>query len=78
MTSERDLTSKTKSSSKENVLLEVRNLQMHFKTGTKGIVFGIGAVKQTVQAVDGSPRQVMTSSTPTRGTTPTAPPRTAV
>ena len=53
MTSERDLTSKTNSSSEANVLLEVRNLHTHFKTGTKGIVFGIGAVRQTVQAVDG-------------------------
>ena len=34
-------------------LLEVRDLRTHFKTGTKGIIFGIGAIKQTVRAVDG-------------------------
>ena len=36
-----------------NTLLEVKDLQTHFQVGTKGVVFGLGAIKQTVQAVDG-------------------------
>ena len=39
--------------SRNGALLEVRDLQTHFKTGTKGVIFGIGAIKQTVRAVDG-------------------------
>ena len=39
--------------STNDVLLDVRNLQTYFQVGTKGIVFGIGAVRQVVRAVDG-------------------------
>ena len=41
------------SENKNDNLLEVRNLQTHFQVGTKGVIFGLGAVKQTVLAVDG-------------------------
>ena len=36
-----------------NKLLEVKDLHTHFQVGTKGVIFGLGAVKQTVLAVDG-------------------------
>lgn len=36
-----------------NKLLEVRDLHTHFQVGSKGVIFGLGAVKQTVLAVDG-------------------------
>ena len=39
--------------STNDVLLDVRNLQTYFKVGTKGIIFGIAAVRQVVRAVDG-------------------------
>ncbi len=41
------------SATQNGALLEVRGLETHFKAGTKGIIFGIGAIKQTVRAVDG-------------------------
>ena len=41
------------STTQSGSLLEVRDLRTHFKTGSKGIIFGIGAIKQTVRAVDG-------------------------
>ena len=36
-----------------NILLEVKDLHTHFQIGSKGVIFGLGAVKQTVLAVDG-------------------------
>lgn len=36
-----------------NILLEVKDLHTHFQVGSKGVIFGLGAVKQTVLAVDG-------------------------
>jgi exocyst complex component 2 len=36
-----------------DTLLEVRDLKKHFQVGTKGVVFGIGASRSSVLAVDG-------------------------
>ena len=47
------MTVSEESTTQNGSLLEVRDLRTHFKTGTKGIIFGIGAIKQTVRAVDG-------------------------
>ena len=35
------------------ILVDIKGLKTHFSVGTKGVVFGIGAEKQTVLAVDG-------------------------
>ena len=35
-----------------DVLVDIKNLKTYFKVGSKGIVFGIGSHRQTVQAVD--------------------------
>ena len=51
------------SDNKKETLLEVRGLQTHFQVGTKGVIFGIGAVKQTVQAVDGVDLEIMRGET---------------
>ena len=47
------MTATQESTTGNGALLEVRDLQTHFRTGTKGIIFGIGAIRQTVRAVDG-------------------------
>ena len=39
--------------STDGALVEIKNLKTHFTVGTKGVVFGIGSVKNTVLAVDG-------------------------
>ena len=36
-----------------DTILEVRDLKKHFQVGTKGVVFGIGASRSSVLAVDG-------------------------
>lgn len=36
-----------------DILVDIKGLKTHFTVGTKGIIFGIGAEKQTVLAVDG-------------------------
>ena len=51
------------SENKSDKLLEVRNLQTYFQVGTKGVIFGLGAVKQTVQAVDGVDLEIMRGET---------------
>ena len=48
---------------KTDKLLEVKDLKTHFQVGTKGVIFGIGAVKQTVQAVDGVDLEIMRGET---------------
>ena len=37
----------------DGALLDVRDLVTHFRVGTKGVIFGIGATRKTVRAVDG-------------------------
>jgi oligopeptide transport system ATP-binding protein len=49
----KDEKQETEVSSENNKLLEVKDLHTHFQVGTKGVIFGLGAVKQTVLAVDG-------------------------
>jgi oligopeptide transport system ATP-binding protein len=51
------------SENKNDKLLEVRDLHTHFQVGTKGVIFGLGAVKQTVQAVDGVDLEIMRGET---------------
>ena len=40
------------STAKNDVLVDIRNLKTYFQVGTKGVIFGIGSNRQTVQAVD--------------------------
>ena len=40
------------SSNGDNVLVDIKHLKTYFRVGSKGIVFGIGSHRQTVQAVD--------------------------
>ena len=41
------------STTDNNALVDIRNLKKYFEVGTKGVIFGIGSNRQTVQAVDG-------------------------
>ena len=41
------------STTDNNTLVDIRNLKKYFEVGTKGVIFGIGSNRQTVQAVDG-------------------------
>jgi ABC-type oligopeptide transport system ATPase subunit len=39
--------------SADGVLVEVKDLETYFRVGTRGFLFGVGALHQTVRAVDG-------------------------
>ena len=36
-----------------DILVDIKGLKTHFNVGTKGVIFGIGADRKTVLAVDG-------------------------
>ena len=41
------------SHSQNNVLVDIKGLKTHFEVGSKGIIFGLGASRNIVRAVDG-------------------------
>lgn len=43
----------TSTTTDNNALVDIRNLKKYFEVGSKGVIFGIGSDRQTVQAVDG-------------------------
>ena len=49
--------------SADGVLVDVKDLKTHFEVGTGGFFFGLGALRQTVQAVDGVNLSIRTGET---------------
>ena len=46
-----------------DVLVDIKGLKTHFTVGTKGVIFGLGASKDTVLAVDGVDLEILKGQT---------------